>query len=45
MAAFLGKRIIDCLLDYKVAVIKRPDLKTGIDAYLAEKGREDLIAA
>lgn len=45
MAAFLAQRIIDGFLAYTVAVTKRPDLKTGIDAYLTSKGREDLITA
>lgn len=43
MAAYLAQRIIDGAYTYDFVISKRPDLKTGIDAYLREKGREDLI--
>jgi hypothetical protein len=43
MANYLGQRIIDGAYTYEYVVSKRPDLKDGIDAYLREKGREDLI--
>lgn len=43
MADYLGQRIIDGALDYSYVISKRADLKTGIDAYLTSKGKEDLI--
>lgn len=43
MAAYLAQRIIDGAYTYEYVISKRPDLKAGIDAYLIEKGREDLI--
>jgi len=43
MAAYLGQRIIDGAYTYDYVISKRPDLKEGIDAYLIEKGRQDLI--
>jgi hypothetical protein len=43
MAAYMGQRIIDGAYTYDYVIAKRPDLKAGIDAYLTEKGREDLI--
>lgn len=43
MAAYVGQRIIDEAFTYEYAVSKRPDLKGGIDAYLTEKERADLI--
>lgn len=43
MAAYMGQRIIDGAYTYDYVIGKRPDLKEGIDAYLFEKGREDLI--
>lgn len=43
MANYLGQRIIDEIFTYDYVIGKRPDLKTGIDAYLISKGREDLI--
>lgn len=43
MAEYLAQRIIDGALEYDYVISKRPDLKEGIDAYLIEKGREDLI--
>jgi hypothetical protein len=43
MAAYLAQRIIDEAYTYDYVISKRPDLKEGIDAYLREKGREDLI--
>ncbi|WP_198401596.1 hypothetical protein [Parageobacillus thermoglucosidasius] len=43
MAAYLAQRIIDGAYTYDCVISKRPDLKAGIDAYLHEKGREDLI--
>jgi hypothetical protein len=44
MAAYLAQRIIDGAYTYDFVISRRPDLKEGIDAYLIEKGREDLIA-
>lgn len=43
MAAYMAQRIIDGVYDYNYVISKRPDLKNGIDAYLIEKGRADLI--
>lgn len=43
MAVYLAQRIIDGAYTYDYVISKRPDLKTGIDAYLTEKGRQDLI--
>jgi hypothetical protein len=44
MAAYLAQRIIDGAYTYSFVISKRPDLKEGIDAYLIEKGRSDLIS-
>jgi hypothetical protein len=44
MAAYLAQRIIDGAYTYSYVILKRPDLKEGIDTYLISKGREDLIA-
>ncbi|WP_275896033.1 hypothetical protein [Aeribacillus pallidus] len=43
MADYMGQRIIDGAYSYDYVISKRPDLKVGIDTYLQEKGREDLI--
>ena len=43
MADYLASRIIDGVYTYSYVISKRADLKTGIDAYLKLKGREDLI--
>jgi hypothetical protein len=43
MAAYMGQRIIDGAYTYEYVISKRPDLQTGIDAYLISQGREDLI--
>jgi hypothetical protein len=43
MANYMGQRIIDGVYTYDYVISKRPDLKTGIDAYLISQGREDLI--
>ncbi len=43
MAAYMGQRIIDGAYTYDFVISKRPDLKIGIDDYLTEKGRQDLI--
>ncbi|WP_180271053.1 MULTISPECIES: hypothetical protein [Anoxybacillus] len=43
MVAYLAQRIIDGVYTYDYVIQRRPDLKEGIDAYLIEKGREDLI--
>ncbi|WP_243299144.1 hypothetical protein [Bacillus litorisediminis] len=45
MADYMGQRIIDGAYTYDYVISKRPDLKTGIDAYLTEKGRADLITS
>lgn len=39
----MGQRIIDEVYTYDYVISKRPDLKPGIDAYLIENGRGDLI--
>lgn len=43
MADYLAQRIIDGRFTYTEVITKKPNLKTGIDAYLTEKGRQDLI--
>lgn len=43
MAAYLAQRILDGAYTYDFVIQRRPDLKSGIDLYLREKGREDLI--
>ena len=43
MSEYLAQRIIDGAYTYTFVISKRPDLKIGIDNYLKEKGREDLI--
>jgi len=43
MAAYMGQRIIDGVYTYAFVIGKRPDLKDGIDAYLTDKDRVDLI--
>lgn len=43
MAQYMAQRIINGVYTYSYVISKRPDLKTGIDAYLTEKGRSDLI--
>lgn len=43
MAAYMAQRIIDEAYTYAYVVGKRPDLQTGINDYLTEKGRADLI--
>lgn len=43
MAAYMAQRIIDDAYTYDYVINKRPDLKAGIDTYLTEKGRNDLI--
>jgi hypothetical protein len=45
MAAYMGQRIIDGAYTYDYVISKRPDLKAGIDAYLTEQGRQDLITS
>jgi hypothetical protein len=43
MANYMGQRIIDGVYTYNYVISKRPDLKSGINAYLIQNGREDLI--
>lgn len=43
MAAYMAQRIIDRAYTYVYVIGRRPDLKDGIDTYLIEKGRQDLI--
>ncbi|MFB6467423.1 hypothetical protein ACE38V_11500 [Cytobacillus sp. Hz8] len=43
MADYMGQRIIDEAYTYEYVISKRPDLKSGIDVYLMEKERQDLI--
>lgn len=43
MAAYMGMRIMDGVYTYAYVISRRPDLQEGIDAYLIEKGRTDLI--
>lgn len=43
MAAYMAQRIMDGAYTYAYVISKRPDLKEGIDAYLIEHGKGDLI--
>jgi hypothetical protein len=43
MAVYLENQIIMGKLDYATVVAKRTDLKEGIDTYLIEKDRQELI--
>lgn len=43
MPIYLGMRIIDSAMEYSVVVVKYPQFKDGVDVYLIEKEREDLI--
>ncbi|BFH65050.1 hypothetical protein PAJ34TS1_56420 [Paenibacillus azoreducens] len=44
MGLYMGQRIIDGVYTYPFMLAKRLDLKVGIDSYLTEKDRTDLIA-
>jgi len=43
MAAYMAQRIIDGVFTYDYVIGKRADLKTGIDTYLTDKGKADLV--
>ena len=43
MADYMAQRIIDGVYTYDYVISKRPDLKAGIDQYLTDQGRADLI--
>jgi hypothetical protein len=43
MADYMATRIISGVYTYDYVISKRPDLKEGIDAYLVQEGRQDLI--
>lgn len=43
MAEYMGQRIIDGAFTYSFVLGKRADLKAGIDTYLTQQGRSDLI--
>ena len=43
MANYIAQRIIDGAYTYDYVISKRPDLKAGIDHYLADNGRADFI--
>lgn len=45
MVAYIASRIIASIYTYDYVIGKRPDLKVGIDAYLTEQGRTDLITS
>ena len=45
MAAYMAQRIIDGIYTYDYVISKRPDLKAGIDGYLTDRDRTDLIGA
>lgn len=45
MAAYMAQRIIDGAYIYDYVFTKRPDLKAGIDTYLIERGKIELITA
>jgi hypothetical protein len=43
MANYMAQRIIDAVYTYTYVISKRIDLKDGIDAYLIDNGKADLI--
>ncbi|MCM3174465.1 hypothetical protein [Paenibacillus sp. MER 99-2] len=43
MAIYMGMRIIEGAFTYEYVCERRPDLRDGIDAYLVQQGREELI--
>ena len=43
MANYLGMRIAGGYLDYTEVITKYPQFKEGIDAYLKDHGKENLI--
>lgn len=43
MAEYLANQIILGKLQYSFVISKKPELKEAIDAYLIDKGRQDLI--
>lgn len=43
MADYMAQRIIDGAYSYAYVISKRPDLQSGIDAYLTKQDRSDLI--
>ncbi|GAB6483660.1 hypothetical protein bcgnr5371_57950 [Bacillus cereus] len=43
MANYLAQRVIDEAYTYDYVILKRPDLKSGIDSYLIKNERADLI--
>ncbi|MEI5893109.1 hypothetical protein WBS55_22460 [Bacillus luti] len=45
MANYLAQRVIDEAYAYDFVVSKRPDLRSGIDKYLTDNGRADLITS
>lgn len=45
MADYLAQRIIDGALQYAAVVSKFSALKSGIDAYLTQHSRADLITS
>lgn len=45
MANYLAQRVIDGAYTYDYVISKRPDLQSGIDKYLTENEREDLITS
>lgn len=45
MADYMAQRILDGAYTYDYVISKRPDLKPGIDQYLTDQGRTDLISS
>lgn len=43
MAIYMATRIIERVYTFSYVIGRRPDLKSGIEEYLKEVGREDLI--
>ncbi|MET1173761.1 hypothetical protein [Paenibacillus amylolyticus] len=43
MASYMGMRIIEGAYTYEYVCERRPDLRDGIDGYLVQQGREELI--
>ena len=43
MCEYLANQIILGKLEYIIVITKKPELKNGIDEFLIEKNRKDLI--
>lgn len=43
MGAYMGLRIVEGAFTFTYVISKRPDLQDGIEQYLKNQGRDDLI--